>query len=128
MSDPNPRDGLIELTGLRALGYHGVFDFERRDGQEFVVDVTLSVDTRVAAASDDLADTVDYGEVAAAVHARISGEPHNLIETLAERIAEDCLADARVRSVEVVVHKPSAPVGVAFSDVRVRIVREQEGR
>lgn len=127
MSDATSRDGLIELTGLRAVGYHGVFDFERRDGQEFVVDVTLSVDTRPAAASDDLADTVNYGEVAAAVHARITGDPHDLIETLAERIADDCLADARVRWVEVVVHKPSAPVGVAFSDVRVRIIRQREG-
>ena len=115
----------IALSGLRAVGYHGVFDFERREGQEFVVDVVLDVDTRVAALSDDLSDTVNYADVADAVHALITGEPVNLIETLAQRIAEVCLVDRRVQRVHVTLHKPSAPVAVAFADIAVTVVREQ---
>lgn len=116
----------IELTGLRAVGHHGVFEHERRTGQEFVVDVVLVVDTRAAAASDDLGDTVDYGAVATDVHAIITGEPVDLIETLAGRIAETCLR-RKVQAVEVAVHKPSAPIPVAFDDVTVRIQRSREG-
>lgn len=113
----------IELTGLRAVGFHGVFDHERRDGQEFVVDLVLVVDTSAAAASDDLVDTVDYGGVATTVHALITGEPVDLIETLAARIADACLGLDGVLEVEVAVHKPSAPIPVAFDDVTVRIRR-----
>ena len=115
----------VILTGLRAVGHHGVFEFERREGQEFVVDVVLEVDTRPAAASDSLRDTVNYADVAEAVHARITGEPVDLIETLAQLIADECLRDARVARVHVTVHKPSAPVPVAFSDIAVTIVRDQ---
>jgi dihydroneopterin aldolase len=113
----------IELLALRAHGYHGVFDSERRDGQEFIVDVVLAVDTRTAGASDDLADTVDYGAVATDVTTIIEGEPVNLIETLADRIAEAILQRALVRAVEVRVHKPHAPIAVAFDDVIVTVVR-----
>ena len=81
----------IVIRGIRGVGHHGVFAHERRDGQEFIVDVCLDVRTSAAAVSDDLADTVDYGEVAQAVHALIVGEPVDLVETLAERIAEACL-------------------------------------
>ena len=115
----------IEILGLRALGYHGVFEHERREGQEFVVDLVLGVDMHAAAASDDLADTVDYGHIAQLVHDRIIGAPVDLIETLAERIASDCLEVAGVRQVEVAVHKPSAPIPVPFSDVIVRIQRRR---
>jgi dihydroneopterin aldolase len=122
-------DGQIELVGLRAKGFHGVFAAERRNGQEFVVDLVLHVDTRPAAASDDLADTVDYGAVAQRVHDLVTGEPVDLIETLANRIAAACLAQQRVQAVEVAVHKPQAPLGVPFSDVVLRVVRRQdEGR
>jgi dihydroneopterin aldolase len=113
----------IELLGLRALGHHGVLDRERRDGQEFIVDVVLAVDTRPAAASDDLADTVDYGAVASDVTTIIEGEPVNLIETLANRIAAAILQRPLVRAVEVRVHKPHAPIAVAFDDVIVTVVR-----
>ena len=116
----------IEIRGLRATGFHGVFDHERRDGQEFVVDLVLGVDTRPAAASDDLADTVDYGQIAQRVHARITGEPVDLIETLAERIAEDCLATPGVHAVTIAVHKPQAPIPVPFADVVVRIHRRRD--
>ena len=118
----------IELSGLRAVGYHGVFDHERRDGQEFTVDVVLDVDVTAAAASDDLRDTVDYGTIAVAVHDLVTGEPVNLIETLASRIADACLIDPRVERVEVTVHKPSAPITVAFSDVTVTVVRARLGQ
>jgi dihydroneopterin aldolase len=115
----------IELVGLRAKGRHGVFEHERVHGQDFVVDVVLQVDTRAAAASDDLADTVDYGAVAQRVHEIVAGEPVDLIETLADRIAAACLADDRVAAAEVAVHKPQAPVPVPFDDVVVRIVRRR---
>lgn len=117
----------IELVGLRATGHHGVFEFERRDGQEFVVDVVLHVDVRAAAASDDLADTVHYGDLAEQVHAVVTGEPVDLIETLAERVADVCLRPPGVHAVDVAVHKPQAPVTVAFGDVVVRVHRRREG-
>lgn len=113
----------ITIRGIRGTGHHGVFEHERRDGQEFIVDVTLDVATASAAASDDLADTVDYGLVANAVHAQIVGEPVDLIETLAERIADACLAFPGVQVVAVTVHKPHAPIEVPFDDVELRIVR-----
>jgi dihydroneopterin aldolase len=113
----------ISLTGLRVWGRHGVLPEERRDGQDFVVDVALTVDTRAAAASDDLADTVDYAGIADRLAAVVAGEPLNLIETLAARLADVCLQDDRVISVEVTVHKPAAPIPHAFSDVAVTVVR-----
>jgi dihydroneopterin aldolase len=113
----------IELRGLSAHGRHGVFEHEREHGQEFRVDVALGVDTRAAARSDDLADTVDYGSLAERVVGLVSGEPVRLVETLAQRIADLCLADARVEDVEVTVHKPEAPVSVPFGDVIVTIRR-----
>ena len=115
----------IVLRGVRAVGHHGVYADEREKGQSFVVDVTLEVDTSAAAASDDVADTVHYGELAARITAAVEGEPVNLIETLAQRIADVCLAEPRVDAVEVTVHKPEAPVGVPFTDVAVTIVRRR---
>jgi dihydroneopterin aldolase len=115
----------IALTGLTVRGNHGVFDFERRDGQDFVVDVALDVDSRVAAASDDIADTVHYGELAEALAAVIAGEPVNLLETLAERLAHVCLADRRVAAATVTVHKPQAPIPLSFADVSVTIRRSR---
>ena len=116
----------IELRGLRVFGHHGVFEHERRDGQDFVVDVELELDTRAAAASDDVADTVDYGTLAQRVAEVVGGEPVNLIETLAERIAAVCLADERVNIAVVTVHKPSAPIPLTFDDVAVRVRRVRE--
>jgi len=117
----------ISLVGLRAFGRHGVLDHERRDGQEFVVDAVLWLDTRAAAAADDLALTVDYGAVAARLAAIVSGEPVALIETLAGRLAAACLsAGQAVREVEITVHKPQAPVPVPFRDVTVTIRRGRE--
>jgi len=118
---------LISLTGLRVRGNHGVFDFERADGQEFVVDVSLETDTRAAAASDQLADTIDYGSLAQQLAAVIGGEPVNLLETLAGRLADVCLSDSRVHAATVTVHKPQAPIPLAFADVAVTVRRGQLG-
>ena len=117
----------ITLTGLRAYGYHGVFDIERANGQDFVVDVVLELDLAQAALSDDVADTVHYGELADALVAIVTGEPVNLLETLAARLADACLADARIRLATVTVHKPQAPIPHAFADVAVTLRRGRDG-
>ena len=116
----------IRLVGLRAVGHHGVFPEEKRDGQEFIVDVVLHTDLRAAGTRDDLSETIHYGEVAEDVVARIIGPSYDLIEALAERIAEDALARDRVEAVEVTVHKPSAPIPHHFSDVLVHVRRERD--
>ena len=115
----------ITLTGVRAYGYHGVFEEERREGQEFVVDVTLHVDTTAAVASDDVADTVHYGEVAERIVELVGGEPLHLIEGVAARIADDLLTRDLVMIASVTVHKPHAPITVPFSDVSVTIRRSR---
>ncbi len=115
----------IALTGIAATGYHGVHEFERAQGQPFVADVVLHLDTRRAAAGDDLTHTVDYGVIARQVHAVLAGEPSALIETVAERIAATVLAYPRVHTVDVTVHKPAAPIDVAFDDVTVTIRRDR---
>jgi 7,8-dihydroneopterin aldolase/epimerase/oxygenase len=115
----------ITLTGLTVRGYHGVYEHERRDGQDFVVDATLWLDSRPAAASDDLADTVDYGGLADRLATVVEGEPVNLIETLAARLCELCMADQRVIAAEVTVHKPQAPIGREFADVAVTARRSR---
>lgn len=109
----------IELRGLMVRGRHGVFDHERADGQDFVVDITLWIDLVDAAASGDLADTYDYGVLAQRAAAIIAGPARNLIETVAGEIAEDVMKDRRVHAVEVTVHKPQAPIRQTFADVAV---------
>ena len=121
-----PAGDRITLTGLRARGYHGVLDFERVQGQDFVVDVLLDLDLAPAARSDDVADTVHYGELAERLVAVVTGEPVNLIETLAERLAGVCLADPRVRAATVTVHKPQAPIPHDFTDVSVTLTRRRD--
>ena len=112
----------ITLTGLRVRGFHGVLPEERRDGQDFLVDVVLSLDVRAAAAGDDLTATVHYGELAERLARVVEGEPVDLLETLASRLAALCLAPP-VTAVEVTVHKPSAPIGREFADVSVTVRR-----
>ncbi len=115
--------GQIRLTGLRVRGHHGVFEHERRDGQDFVVDALLELDISPAAKSDDLADTVDYGALAEGLAAVVEGEPCNLIETVADRLLDVCLRDPRVARAEVTLHKPSAPIPRTFADVSVTVGR-----
>lgn len=119
----------ITLRGLRARGFHGVFEAERRDGQDFVTDVVLHLDTRPAAAADDLGLTAHYGQVADTVVRLVTGEPVDLIETLAERIAQAVLTEqAVVLSVEVTVHKPQAPIDHDFQDAAVTVTRHRADR
>lgn len=113
----------ITLTGVRAFGRHGVYETERRDGQEFVVDATLHVSTARAAETDDVSDTIHYGEAAERIAEIVGGEPVNLLETLAARLADALLGYTGVRMVTVTVHKPQAPIPVPFADVAVTIRR-----
>ncbi|HYZ10180.1 MAG TPA: dihydroneopterin aldolase [Pseudonocardiaceae bacterium] len=117
----------ITLTGLRVFGRHGVAPHERRDGQEFVVDVTVWLDLGPAAVTDDLADTLDYGALASRAAAMVGGEPCNLVETLAARIADDVMRDDRAHAAEVTVHKPAAPIPLDFADVAVTACRSRRG-
>ncbi|MDT5071980.1 MAG: 7,8-dihydroneopterin aldolase/epimerase/oxygenase [Mycobacterium sp.] len=117
----------IELRGLTVRGHHGVFEHERRDGQHFVIDITVWIDLAVAAASDDLADTVDYGALAQLAADVVAGPPRDLIETVAAEIADGVMVDERLHAVEVVVHKPDAPIPLTFSDVAVVARRSRRG-
>ncbi len=115
----------IAITGLRVRGRHGVLAEERAAGQEFLVDAVLMLDTGPAAAADDLTLTADYGVIAGRLAEIVAGEPVALIETLAGRLAQECLADPAVREVEITVHKPHAPVGVTVSDITVTLRRSR---
>ena len=115
----------ITLSGVTAVGHHGVFDFERREGQKFVIDLVLGVPTGPAAASDDLKDTVDYGSVVARVVEAATSEPVDLIENLAQRVADVVLREPRVEWVDVTLHKPNAPIAATFDDVALTITRSR---
>jgi len=116
------------VTGLECFGHHGVFEHEKRDGQTFVVDLVLGLDTRGAASTDDLHDTVDYGSLVAHVKAAVESDPVDLIETVAQRISDVCLADDRVEWARVTVHKPGAPIEATFADVTLTITRPNTHR
>jgi dihydroneopterin aldolase len=115
----------LAVRGIEAFGRHGVFEFERRDGQVFVVDLVLFLDTVEAARTDDLQQTVDYGSLVARVKNAVESDPVDLIETLAARLAALCLEDPRVQEAEVTVHKPDAPIEATFSDVALTITRSR---
>ena len=122
---PGRRPDLITLTGVSAVGHHGVLESERRDGQPFVVDAVLHSDFSAAASSDDIGSTASYAEVAERIVEIVGGEPVDLIETLAVRLADAVLAEFPVEAVEITVHKPEAPIAVPFGDVSVRVFRER---
>ena len=111
----------IELTDVTGFGYHGVLEHERKNGQEFSVDATLLV--KSAKVDDDLANTVNYAEVAEIIHGYITGTPVDLIETLADLIADQLMSLDLVTAVEVTVHKPQAPIQVPFGNVSVTVAR-----
>jgi dihydroneopterin aldolase len=117
-----PQDELA-VTGIECFAHHGVFEHEKRDGQLFLVDLVLGIDTRPAADSDDLHHTVDYGSLVARVKAAVESDPVDLIETVAQRISDVCLLDDRVEWARVTVHKPGAPIDAAFTDVTLTITR-----
>ncbi|HEY5854698.1 MAG TPA: dihydroneopterin aldolase [Aldersonia sp.] len=118
----------IELLGLRVRGHHGVFEHERSDGQDFLIDVTVWLDLAPAAASDDLDDTLDYGALAQIAADIVGGTPRDLIETVAAEIADAVMTDPRVQATEVTVHKPSAPIPLTFADVAVVAYRDRHSR
>ena len=113
----------LAVTGIVCFAHHGVFDFEKREGQTFVVDLVLGLDTRAAAASDHLDDTVNYGTLALDVKAAVERDPVDLIETVVQRIADVCLMDGRVQWTRVTLHKPDAPIDATYSDVALTITR-----
>ncbi len=116
----------ISIKGLRAIGHHGLFEEERTKGQEFIVDLELHFSLKYAGQTDEISETVDYGLISLQVNKHIIGEPVNLIETLAENIAQEILQNPKIEKVVVTVHKPHAPIAVEFSDVAVTIVRKSD--
>jgi dihydroneopterin aldolase len=113
----------IDLTGIEVWARHGVLPEEKDKDQLFVVDLEVHFDTTQAARSDHITDTIDYGALAQSVHDLVASESHNLIETVAGRVAGRVLEDQRVERVIVTVHKPQAPISVAFGDVSVTVDR-----
>lgn len=115
---------LITIKGIKGFGYHGVFDFERRDGQDFYVDIEVKLSLQEASKSDNLEDSIDYGLLTTIAREEIEGEPVNLIERLAGKIADRIVMQfPQSISVSVTVHKPSAPVSEDFADIAVTVVR-----
>ncbi len=115
----------IALNGLRVRGHHGVYEHEKQDGQEFVVDAVVWLDLGPAAAGDDLRRTVNYGELAERAAAIVAGTPRDLVETVAAEIADAVLTEQPAQAVEVTIHKPHAPIPLTFSDVAVTVQRSR---
>lgn len=124
--DQYARMDRITLTGVGVVGYHGVLDSEKQSGQPFFVDITMFTDFQRASESDDVENTVNYAEVAELIRDVITGDSLDLIETLAENIAQAVLARFPLEAVELTVHKPKAPIEVTFSDVSVTVFRERK--
>lgn len=118
----------LAILGIECRAHHGVFDFEREQGQRFVLDLVLGLDTAPAAASDDLHDTVDYGSLVADVKAAVESDPVDLIETVAQRAADLCLLHDRVEWARVTIHKPEAPIDATFTDVALTITRDARSK
>lgn len=116
----------ISIKGLRAFGHHGLLPEEKSKGQEFIVDLEIHLPLQEAGKTDEISKTIDYALIAILVNKHIIGEPVNLIETLAERIAAEILENKSIHKVVVTVHKPTAPIAVAFSDVAVTITRKSD--
>ena len=117
----------IALTGLRVRGHHGVFEHEKVDGQDFLVDLTAWIDLDVAGRTDELGDTLDYGALAGRVAGIVGGPSRNLIESVAADIAEEVMTDPRVHAVEITIHKPAAPISLPVADVAVTVRRSRRG-
>lgn len=120
---PAPELDRITIERLHVRGYHGVFDHERQDGQDFFIDAEVWLDTRASAASDDIDDTLHYGHLMRALYEVAAGEPVDLLETLAERLAAVTLSYPGPQAVRITVHKPKAPVKLRFDDVSVSVLR-----
>ncbi len=129
MPPPEQRStlGRITLHGIEVWANHGTHPEERLRGQPFLVHVTLDIGLSEAAASDDLAATVDYGVLAREVSQAASGGPYHLLETVASRVLDVVLAHPRVDAAEVTIDKPHAPLDVPFAGVSVTLQRERGG-
>jgi dihydroneopterin aldolase len=117
-------DDLIELRGLRLSGIVGVLDHERTQPQPLDLDIDVAADLAPAGASDDLADTVNYGELCAVAERVVTTTSFQLLEALAGAIADAMLqVDARIAAVTVSVRKLRPPVAQQLATSGVRIVR-----
>ncbi|HJU52417.1 MAG TPA: dihydroneopterin aldolase [Acidimicrobiia bacterium] len=117
----------LQLTGIEVFAHHGVLPEEKQIGQKFLIDLDIEADLKAAGKSDSLADTIDYGDLAEKVHDLVAGSQWNLIEKVAEEIAQLVLAIPLVRAVAVTVHKPNAPIAVDFDDVSVTTIHRRRG-
>ncbi len=115
----------IRITGLELFGYHGVYDHEKQNGQRFLVDLAVWIDTDNASVSDDLSQTLDYGELVKVVAAEVQGESVDLIEKLAAKVLDVVWRFEEALAAEVTVHKPEAPVGFPVTDISVTLKRER---
>ena len=115
----------IKLTGLRVFAHHGVFDFERQNGQDFYIDATVWVNNKILEFSDDLSNTVHYGDLAKALVENVKNQPVDLLETLAQRLLDLVLnwggPAGPVAKAKITVHKPNAPIVYEFNDVSVTV-------
>ena len=119
-------DDRIRLQGMVFYGFHGVEPAERQVGQRFVVDLEVDRDLRAAGVSDDVADTVNYSRLYRAVQEIAEGPSRNLLENLAEAIAQRVLDSFDVESVRVRVKKPEAPIrGSVLSYAGVEVFRKR---
>ncbi len=117
----------VSITGIEAFGFHGVFEHEKKEGQEFIVDVEFEYDTAKVVQTDFIEDAIDYGAVAILIKSIVEGEPKNLIEKVADEIAQQILNNFKVNSVKVTLHKPHAPIDMEFKDVSVSVERRKWG-
>ena len=123
----HPDPDIIFIERLQVYGFHGVHPEERRLGQRFELDLRIETSTRAAGLSDRLEDTVSYSEIARRVKALVEREPKQLLEAVAESVAEAVLAeDGRIAAVTVTLRKPNAPIkDLVFGSVGVTIRRER---
>jgi dihydroneopterin aldolase len=118
----------ITITGLRVFAHHGVFDFERQNGQDFYIDASIWVDGDKAAFSDDLNHTAHYGDLAKGLVELTKNNPVDLLETLAQRLLDYALnfGGGKVLKAKITVHKPGAPIPYEFEDVSITVKAKRE--
>lgn len=116
----------IDLTGIEVYAKHGVQDHEQEKAQVFSVDVSAFTDLSVPGETDDLADALDYSTLALEIREVVGSESHKLIETVAANVADAIMSHPQVTKTVVTIHKPHAPIDLAFEDVSVTIERSRD--
>lgn len=112
---------IIQLTGLEFYGHHGLFDAEKQLGQRFIIDLAIQTNMEKAGETDNMADSVHYGEVYTCTKEIVEGEPFNLLEALTTAIGQTLLKRfLAIEAVTVTTHKPNAPIPGVFKDVAVQ--------